>query len=209
MRSSAGHRARGASHASRGPGRWGVTSALNGRTHTRIFRPRNTMKHSRDLFDVQNVGEFAFAMCAMGFVLAIIAFVAAFFLSLWIGIGNSSLLIALTVAFWVPLNVPVYRSLRQKAKSWVGERRGTNQVVYVEICSMAMLAGLSLLAEETMGARELIVFLRYLFSFWILSLLLYQVFIHLALQYRICTRDAVRWCVIGGTTIYGLYAAIS
>ena len=164
------------------------------------------MKDSRDLLDVENVGEFAFAMCAIGAVLAIIAFVAAFFLSLWIGIGKHSHLIVLTAAFWVALNVPVYRTLRRRAKLWVGERRATKQVAYVEMCSMMMLAGLSLLAGETTGARELVVFLRYLFSFWILFLLGHQVLIHFVLGYRIFTRDAVRWCLVGGVTIYSLYA---
>src|SRR6266566_9142565 len=48
------------------------------------FIPGNNVKHSRDLLDIENIGEFAFAMCAMGLVLAIIAFAAAFFLSHWI-----------------------------------------------------------------------------------------------------------------------------
>ena len=168
--------------------------------------PGSNVKHSRDLLDIENIGEFAFAMCAMGLVLAIIAFAAAFFLSHWIGIAKRSHLIVLTAAFWVALNVPVYRSLRRKAGLWVDERRATKQVAYVEICSTAMLAGLSLLAGDTTGARELIVFLRYLFSSWILCLLGYQVFLHLVLGYRIFTRDAVRWCLVGGVAIYSLYA---
>src|SRR5436853_118319 len=128
------------------------------------------MKHSRDLLDVENVGEFAFAMCAIGFLLAIIAFVAGVFLSRWVGVGERLHNIVITAAFWVALNVPIYRSLRGRARLWVGEQRATKQVVYVEICSLAMLAGLSLLAGETTGSRELVVFLRYLFSFWTLSL---------------------------------------
>jgi len=167
------------------------------------------MKHSRDLMDVENVGEFAFEMCAMGVVLAIIACAAAFFLSHWLGIGKRSHLIVLTGAFWLALNIPVYRSLRRRARVWIGERRATRQVIYVEMCSMTVVAGLSLLAGETTGARELIVFLRYLFSFWILSLLGYQAFVHLALGYRIFARDAIRWCIIGGFTIYSLYAGNS
>lgn len=166
----------------------------------------NSMKHSRDLLDIENIGEFAFAMCAVGLVLAVVAFAAAFCLSLWIGIAKGSHLIVLTTAFWISFNVPVYRTLRRKAGLWVGERRATKQVAYVEICTTAMLAGLSLLTDDTTGAGEIIVFLRYLFSSWILCLLGFQVFLHLVLGYRIFTPDAVRWCLLGGFAIYSLYA---
>ena len=164
------------------------------------------MKHSRDILDIENIGEFAFAMCVMGLVLAIIAFVVAFFLWYLLGIANRSQLMVLTAAFWVAFNVPVYRSLRRKAALWGGERRATKQVAYIEICSTVMLLGLSLLARDISGGHELIVFLRYLFSSWILCLLGYQAFLHLDLGYRISTRDAVRWCVVGALAIYGFYA---
>ena len=164
------------------------------------------MKHSRDLLDIENIGEFAFAMCAMGLVLAVIAFAAAFFLWYWLGIAHRSQLIVLAAAFWLGLNVPVYRSLRRKAESWGGERRATRQMAYIEICSTVMLAGLSLLARDISGGRDLIIFLRYLFSSWILCLLGYQAFLHLVLGYRISTRDAVRWCLVGAIAIYGFYA---
>lgn len=164
------------------------------------------MKHSRDILDIENIGEFAFAMCAVGLLLAIIAFAAAFFLWHWLGIAKRSDLILLTAAFWVALNVPVYRSLRRKAELWGGERRATRQVAYIEICSTVMLLGLSLLARDISGGHELIVFLRYLFSSWILCLLGYQVFLHLVLGYRIFTRDAVRWCIVGALAVYSFYA---
>jgi len=61
------------------------------------------------------------------------------------------------------------------------------------------------LAGETTGSRELLLVLRYLFSFWILALLAYQVLIHMVLGYRIFARDAVRWCLVGGLAIYSLY----
>jgi hypothetical protein len=156
--------------------------------------------------DIENIGEFAFAMCAMGLVLAIVAFAAAFFLSLWIGNVHRSTLIVLTTVFWIGLNMPVYRSLRRKAGQWVGERRATKQVAHVEICSTVMLVGVSLLAGDTIGSHELFVFLRYLFSSWILCLLSYQVVLHFVLGYRIFARDAVRWCLLGGYAIYTLYA---
>jgi len=167
------------------------------------------MKHSRDLMDIENVGEFAFVMSVIGALLALVAFVVAMFLTHWVGIGKRSQVIVLTAALWVALNVPVYRSLRRRARRWIGEQRATKQVVYLEICSMTMLAGLSLLAGEATGARELIVSLRYLFSFWILALLGYQVLIHFALGYRILRRDAVRWCLVGGFALYSLYAESS
>ena len=156
--------------------------------------------------DIENIGEFAFAMCAMGLLLAVIAFTAAFCLRNWLGIASRSYLIVLTAAFWLALNVPVYRSLRRKAELWGGERRATRQIAYIEICSTVLLVGLSLLARDISGGRELIVFLRYLFSSWILCLLGYQVFLHLALGYRISTRDAVRWCLFGAVAIYSFYA---
>jgi hypothetical protein len=164
------------------------------------------VKHSRDLLDIQNIGEFAFAMCAMGLVLAVIAFAAAFFLWYWLGIANRSQLILLTAAFWIALNVPIYRSLRRKAESWGGERRATRQVAYIEICSTLMLLGVSLLARDISGGRELILFLRYLFSSWILCLLGYQALLHLILGYRISKRDALRWCVVATLAIYSFYA---
>jgi hypothetical protein len=43
------------------------------------------MSKNRDLMDAQNVGEFAFTMCVIGVLLAIIAFAAAFFLLYWAG----------------------------------------------------------------------------------------------------------------------------
>ena len=115
-------------------------------------------------------------------------------------------LILLTAAFWFAFNVPVYRSLKRKAELWGGERRATRQVAYIEICSTLMLLGLSLLARDISGGRELILFLRYLFSSWILCLLGYQAFLHLVLGYRISTRDAVRWCLVGAIAIYSFYA---
>lgn len=170
--------------------------------------PGNNLKHThtRDLTDIENIGEFAFAMCAMGLILALIAFVAAFFLCHWLGIAQRSHCVVLAAVLWVALNVPVYRSLRRRAERWGGERRATRQVAYVDICSAVMLAGLSLLAGDTAGARELIVFLKYLFSSWILCLLGYQVFLHFALGYKIHRPDAVRWCFVGGLAIYSLLA---
>jgi hypothetical protein len=168
--------------------------------------PGNNLKHSRGLLDIENIGEFAFAMCAMGLVLAVIAFVAAFFLSHWIGVVTRSHLVGLTLAFWVALNVPLYRSLRRKSALWFSERRATRQVAYIEICSTVTLAGLSLLPGDAIGVPELIAFLRCLFSSWILCLLVYQFFLHLILGYRILTRDAVRWCLLGGFAVYSLYA---
>jgi hypothetical protein len=167
------------------------------------------MKHSRDLMDVRNIGELAFAMCLLGLLLAIIAFVMAFFLSYLLHITNRACLAVMALTFWVALNVPVYRSLRRRSALWVGEQRASTQMTYIEICSMAMLTGLSLLAGQTTGARELLAFLRNLFSCWMLCLLGYQLFLHLVLGYRVFTRDAVRWCLIGGLTICSLYSANS
>src|SRR5436190_24023886 len=153
----------------------------------------NTPKHSRDLMEIENIGEFAFALCSIGLALAIVAFAAAFFFLYLFRSVQRGPLIALATIFWIALNVPVYRSLRRKAARWNGERRATRQVAYVEISSTVMLAGLSLLAVDTIGARELIVFLRYFFCSWILCLLTYQVLLHFILGYRIYPRDAVRW----------------
>ena len=183
-----------------------VAVAIDNARHARLFCPQTNVKHSRDLLDIQNIGEFAFAMCAMGLVLAVIAFAAAFFLWYWLGIANRSQLILLTAAFWIALNVPIYRSLRRKAESWGGERRATRQVAYIEICSTLMLLGVSLLARDISGGRELILFLRYLFSSWILCLLGYQALLHLILGYRISKRDALRWCVVATLAIYSFYA---
>lgn len=162
------------------------------------------MSQKRDLLDIQNLGEFAFAMCLYGLLLAIIAFVAAFFTLELFGINGRTYLGLLSVVLWVLVNVPLYRSLRVKARLWIGEQRATKQIVYVESCSVAMLIGLSLLAGGTVGARELLLVLEYLFSFWILALLAYQIFLHLALKYKIFTRDAIRWSIICIYTIAAL-----
>lgn len=76
--------------------------------------------------------------------------------------------------------------------------------MYVEFCSMAMLIGLSVLAGETMGARELVLVLEYFFSSWILALLAYQLLLHLALKYKIFAWDAMRWSAMGIYTVLNL-----
>ena len=144
-------------------------------------------------------------MCAIGLVLAIIAFAAAFFALALLDINGRVYLGLLSSVIWLLLNVPIYRTLRRNARRWTGERRATKQVSYIEWCSLTMLLGLSLLAGETTGARELIMVLEYLFSFWILALLAYQVLLHLALKYRIFMRDAVRWSILCIFTVFNLY----
>lgn len=163
------------------------------------------MAKNRDLMEVQNVGEFAFTMCVFGVLLAIIAFAAAFLLLFWIGMTAPFFVIMVAGVIWVLLNIPVYRSLKQKAAQWHGERRAGNQIIYVEICSVVFLAAISLLAGDVLGSRELILFLKCFFYFWILALLLYQLLAHAALRYRILPRDGTRWCCIGGLTLLNLF----
>jgi hypothetical protein len=163
------------------------------------------MSKNRDLMDAQNVGEFAFTMCVIGVLLAIIAFAAAFFLLYWAGRTLPMFVISATGVIWLLLNIPVYRSLMKRAARWQGERRAGNQIIYVELCSVAFLAGISLLAGDVLGGRELILFLKYFFYFWILALLVYQVVAHAALRYRILPRDGIRWCCIGALTLLNLF----
>ena len=167
------------------------------------------MNGHRDLMNVRNLGEFAFAMCAIGLVLALISFVTAFFALELIGIRGRASLGFLCVAIWICLNVPLYRSLRRRARCWNGERRATKQTAYVELCSAGILLGLTLLAGETTGAHELIMVLKYLFSFWILALLGYQVLLHFVLRYRILVRDAIRWSILVVLTVLNLCAKSS
>jgi len=162
------------------------------------------MNENRDLLEIRNLGEFAFAMCIIGLLLAVIAFIAAFFTLHLIGLQGHIYLGLLSFLLWILLNVPLYRSLRRKARLWIGEQRATRQIVYVEFCSVAMLVGLSLLAGEAVGARELLLVLEYLFSFWILALLAYQVFLHFALKYKIFKRDAIRWGIMCIYTVLNL-----
>jgi hypothetical protein len=163
------------------------------------------MSANRNLLDIRNLGEFAFAMCAMGLVLALIAFVAAFFAMELIGGTGRVGLALLTFVVWIVLNIPVYRSLMRKAISWNGERRATKQIKYVEYSSLGMILGLSLLAGQTTGAHELTLSLECLFSFWILTLLAYQILLHLALKYRVLIHDAIRWSAICLVTVVNLY----
>ena len=163
------------------------------------------MAKNRDLMDIENVGEFAFTMCVLGVLLAVIAFAAAFFLLYWVGGTTPIFVISVAGVIWVLLNIPIYRSLRRRATQWHGERRAGNQIVYIEVCSVVILAGISLLAGDVLGSRELILVLKYFFYFWILALLLYQVVIHAALRYRILPRDGIRWCCIAGLTLSNLY----
>lgn len=167
------------------------------------------MSENRDLLDVSNLGEFAFAMCAFGLVLALISFVAAFFALELIGIRGRAYLALLSSAIWILLNVPVFRALRRRSRLWNGEQRATKQITYVELTSIAILAGLSMVAGKTIGAYELIVVLEYLFSSWILALLAYQVFLHHILGYKIATRDAIRWSIMLFFTLLNLFAKSS
>jgi len=68
------------------------------------------MGENRDLLDIRNLGEFAFAMCVIGLLFAGIAFVAAFFILELIGIQGRLYLGLLSIVIWALLNVPAYRS---------------------------------------------------------------------------------------------------
>ncbi len=164
------------------------------------------MPENRDLLDVDNLGEFAFAMCAIGLVFALISFFVAFFALELIGLHGHVYLGLLSVVVWILLNVPVYRALRLRARRWSGEQRATRQITYVELSSITILVGLSLIAGQTIGAHELIMVLEYLFSSWILALLVWQVFLHRALGYKIFVRDAVKWSIMFTYTLLNLYA---
>ena len=164
------------------------------------------MSENRNLLDVRNLGEFAFTMAAFGLVLALISYVAAFFALELLAIHERAYLAPSSVAIWILLNVPVFRALRQRSRLWNGEQRATKQITYVELTSVAILAGLSVAAGETIGAHELILVLEYLFSSWVLALLVYQVFLHLVLGYKIAALDAVKWSLMLLYILLSLYA---
>jgi hypothetical protein len=154
------------------------------------------MSRARDIFDIRNLGEFAFAMAAMGMVLMLISFVLSFLILLFSGIHVRAYLVLLTIAIWFLMNLPLFKMLRQRASLWQGEQRASKQVAYVEWCSVTMLICLSWLGKDAEGTKELILVLEYLFSSWLLSLLSYQFLLHRIMKYKIDTKDAIRWGVM-------------
>lgn len=162
------------------------------------------MNRRRDLMDVRNLGEFAFTLSAIGLMLAVIAFVTAFFSLYFLNVRGRVLLGGLSVAIWIVLVTPSYLSLRRRSTLWVGEQRATKQVSYVEWSTFVMLGGLSLFSGNAVGSRELMLVLECLFSSWILVLLACQVFLHFALGYRIRRGDAIRWGVMLAYVVYNL-----
>jgi hypothetical protein len=167
------------------------------------------MSQNRNLLDVRNLGEFAFAMAAYGFVLALVSYVMAFFALELMNIPGRTNLAMSSAVIWLALNALVFRALRQRSQLWEGEQRATKQITYVECTSVVILAALSLAARETVGAHELIIVLEYLFTSWLLSLLFCQVFLHFALGYKIFFRDAVKWSLMLTYTLLNLYTKSS
>lgn len=180
-----------------------ITGSRKGTSH------QTRMRTNRDLLDIRNLGEFAFTMAAMGLILALIAFVVAFFALELVGIKGRPYLVLLTIAIWILMNLPVYRALHRRALLWSGEQRASKQIGYVEWTSVAMLVLLALLGGNAVGTRELIRVLEYLFSAWLLSLLTYQVLLHYVMRYKIHTRDAVKWVAMFIYTTVNLYAKSS
>jgi hypothetical protein len=166
------------------------------------------MRENRALLDVRNLGDFAFAMTAYGLVLALFSFVAGFFILELLAVQGRAYLALSSVIIWILLNVPVFQGLRQRSRLWHGEQRAAKQITYVELTSMAILAALSYASQETIGARELITVLEYLFSSWLLTLLACQVFLHLVLGYKILPWDAVKWSIMTLYLLLTLYTKL-
>ncbi|WOO41936.1 hypothetical protein [Rubellicoccus peritrichatus] len=157
--------------------------------------------------NITNIGEFAFTMSVFGVFLMLPAIIVTTYLASRLGFIDTSLQIVLFLMLWILFQVPLFLHLKKKAHAWGEARRGSKQIIYVEICSLLFLLVLRLIAGGE-DASGVISGLKLIFSIWILILLVYQVFAHLNLKYKILNKDLFRWLAIGGVATFNLILVI-